>query len=297
MVRFYYNLLNCNYTFFEQSKIYTDYAEPKVINYGEFVAAFLSLDLKQIQNSFVTFDKVHPHDTYNSSQHSYLGQVRKNIEQYCDNKYLSTLLVDDVFHTYKVVPRSMSECFKDWCIVYQSAHDDIIFFLNNGYFKDDTYFNLDNMTYGVTVEFGINPDSNIPELICIVDRVLSLLTLDLVNVISNKIQIKQCANCGRFFIPSKRSDEIYCDRVNENGKTCKDIGYSSKIKEDPFKVAFTKARKTQHARIRYNKHIKDYKEKHYEPWLAAASKARDYFSRKGDINSFIKWLEKHKNTF
>lgn len=297
MVRFYYNLSNYNYTFFEQSKISTNYVEHKIVNYGEFITAFLSLDLKQIQNSFTIFDKIHPIDTYDSSQHFYLNQVQKNIEQYCDNKYLSTLLTDDIFHTYKTVPRSMSECFKDWCHTYQGVRNDIIFFFRNGFFEDDSYFNLDDMDYGLTIEFGINPDNHIPNLICIADHVLSLLALDLVNIISNKIQIKQCANCGRFFIPSKRSDEIYCDRINKNGKTCKDIGYSKKIKEDPFKNIFTTARKTQHARIRYNKHIKDYKEKHYEPWLQAATQARDKYKAAGDIEGFREWIEINKNAF
>ena len=124
-----------------------------------------------------------------------------------------------------------------------------------------------------------------------------MIALDWINVCDLGFPIKQCSNCSRFFIPDKRSDEIYCNRIYRNGKTCKELGYSLKIAGDPFKAAFTKARKTQHARIRYNNHIKDYKEKHYEPWLAAASKARDYFSQKGDINSFFKWLEEHKNSF
>ena len=111
------------------------------------------------------------------------------------------------------------------------------------------------------------------------------------------IPIKQCENCKKFFSPAKRSDEIYCDRVYKNGKTCKELGYSLKIADDPFKAAFTKARKTHHARIRYNKHIKDYKEKHYEPWLQAATQAKDKYKADNDIEGFKKWLKQHDNSF
>ena len=52
--------------------------------------------------------------------------------------------------------------------------------------------------------------------------------------------------------------------------------------------AYTKARKTQHARIRYNSHIENYKEKHYEPWKESAEKARDSFKENNDIISNYK---------
>lgn len=42
------------------------------------------------------------------------------------------------------------------------------------------------------------------------------------------IEIKKCKNCGKFFVPEKRSDELYCNNIFENDKTCKEVG--------PFKV-------------------------------------------------------------
>lgn len=42
------------------------------------------------------------------------------------------------------------------------------------------------------------------------------------------IEIKRCKNCGKFFVPENRSDELYCSNIFENGKTCKEVG--------PFKV-------------------------------------------------------------
>lgn len=126
----------------------------------------------------------------------------------------------------------------------------------------------------------------------------SLLTFECVKLKENEIVIKQCANCGKYFIPSNRSDEIYCDNIFHAGKTCKQVGYEEKEKKDPFKSLYTKARKTQHARIRYNiKNKPDYREDHYEPWKKAAEQARDYYKKQNDIDGFQKWIEDNKNAF
>lgn len=36
--------------------------------------------------------------------------------------------------------------------------------------------------------------------------------------------IKKCKNCGKFFAPYNRVDELYCSNIYENDKTCKEIG-------------------------------------------------------------------------
>lgn len=41
----------------------------------------------------------------------------------------------------------------------------------------------------------------------------------------DNIEIKQCKNCGKYFVPDNRSDEIYCSNIYENGKTCKEVGH------------------------------------------------------------------------
>ena len=36
--------------------------------------------------------------------------------------------------------------------------------------------------------------------------------------------IKKCKNCGKFFVPDNRVDELYCNNIYENNKTCKEVG-------------------------------------------------------------------------
>ncbi len=48
--------------------------------------------------------------------------------------------------------------------------------------------------------------------------------------------IKKCQNCGMYFIPSSRLDEIYCDYPKEKGKTCREQGavqaYNERLKQN-----------------------------------------------------------------
>ena len=128
--------------------------------------------------------------------------------------------------------------------------------------------------------------------------IYSLLAIDIKMIKDKSIIIKKCANCGKYFIPSNRSDEIYCDNVFRSGKTCKQVGYEEKEKKDPFKSLYTKARKTQHARIHRNIENKpNYKEAHYIPWRTAAEKARDYYKSINDLDGFQKWIEDNKDSF
>ena len=48
---------------------------------------------------------------------------------------------------------------------------------------------------------------------------------EFIEIANLNIEIKRCRNCGKFFVPDNRSDEIYCSNIFENGKTCKEIGH------------------------------------------------------------------------
>ena len=66
---------------------------------------------------------------------------------------------------------------------------------------------------------------------------------------------KQCKNCGRFFIPSGRSDSEYCERIDTaSGKTCKEVGaintFAKKHENDKIHQAYTKAYRRMDSRKR-----------------------------------------------
>ena len=125
----------------------------------------------------------------------------------------------------------------------------------------------------------------------------SMIYLDFFNVQKYAITFNQCENCGKYFVPTKRSDEKYCDNFFKDGKTCKELGYETKLKKDKFKSAYRSAYKTQRARIKYNSHTKNYEEIHFKPWEQAAKHALSDFANKNDIEGFKKWLIDNKDSF
>lgn len=83
----------------------------------------------------------------------------------------------------------------------------------------------------------------------------SLVRFSLISIIKDKKPIRKCRNCGLYFVPRNRTDEIYCDHVQGNGKTCKEMGYEIKIKDNAVISEYRKIYKTQNARKARNRHI------------------------------------------
>lgn len=103
----------------------------------------------------------------------------------------------------------------------------------------------------------------------ILSDAMSAVDMAVLMIIRDNIIIRRCSNCGDFFIPSSRSDEIYCDKVLSNGKTCKTIGYDEKVKRDSTLREYRKIYKTQNARKQRNGHRANIAE-YFEQWTKYA---------------------------
>ena len=55
---------------------------------------------------------------------------------------------------------------------------------------------------------------------------LSLILFETAHVMDSETAIIKCKNCGQYFVPTGRSDSIYCSYPSpqDSEKTCKDIG-------------------------------------------------------------------------
>lgn len=156
--------------------------------------------------------------------------------------------------------------------------------------------NLGHTSMSLRCDIELGLDNNITMSYRIED-LFEIAGLEHFKVVSFQIPIKECENCSKYFIPSARSDEKYCDNYYKDGKTCKELGYEIKLKKDKFKTAYRSAYKTQRARIKYNSHITDYEELHFKPWEQAAKQALSDFTTKNDIEGFKKWLIDNKDSF
>lgn len=119
--------------------------------------------------------------------------------------------------------------------------------------------------------------------------------------IQNNIPIKICKNCGKYFIPENRNSSIYCNRIFENNKTCKEVGannaYNEKLKKDEVNSLYRKALSAKKMLANRNPDIPMYLEK-YEKWKAEANQfKKDIKNGKKTEEEFKQWIEETRKNY
>ena len=117
-------------------------------------------------------------------------------------------------------------------------------------------------------------------------------------IVTNNLTIKQCQNCGKYFIPTVRSDELYCNNPSpqEAEFSCKVYAsrrrwYDRKKQDDALKLQKAIASKLN-MRQKRNPDIKTYREtyenfkKESQTWLS------DYKKKIVSQEEFIEWLNR-----
>lgn len=84
-----------------------------------------------------------------------------------------------------------------------------------------------------------------------------------------KVEPTRCQNCGKLFFPHSRSDEIYCNHIFRNGKTCKELGYEMKVAADQIMKEYRRIYKMQNARKQRNQQKRDIASS-FDNWAAFA---------------------------
>ena len=79
----------------------------------------------------------------------------------------------------------------------------------------------------------------------------------------DKFPIRKCQNCEKYFVPDKRTDELYCNNVfDETGKTCKEAGFFAfkqrQLKQDDVARLFRNTYQQKLLRAKRNPNNKSY---------------------------------------
>ncbi len=110
--------------------------------------------------------------------------------------------------------------------------------------------------------------------------------------------IKKCQNCGMYFIPNSRLDEIYCDYPKENGKTCREQGailtYNKRLQEKSAYTEYRKIYQQKFGTVNKNKDNKKLK-KEFETWKKQA-KEKITKLKHGELteDEVYEWLQQNK---
>ena len=125
----------------------------------------------------------------------------------------------------------------------------------------------------------------------ILESAKELFALEILTAAMAKKPLKICENCGGYFFPSGRTDSVYCDRLTENGYSCKKIGahrqYRRNSRANDLKKLYDKV--TKHNRYLKSKGTMSAYE--YNSWMSEASrKYADFKLEKITPAEFEAWL-------
>ena len=107
--------------------------------------------------------------------------------------------------------------------------------------------------------------------------------------------IKKCQNCGMYFIPNAKTDEIYCDYPKENSKPCRDLGafqsYTQRLKDNKAMGEYRKKYQKLFMQVKKNKELSA----EFETWKKQAKeKINDMKKGKLTEDEVYTWIINNK---
>lgn len=116
-------------------------------------------------------------------------------------------------------------------------------------------------------------------------------------LIEYNLSVKKCQHCGRYFIPNKLN-EIYCDRIYSDGKTCRELGaletYKKNLESNQGLLEYRRIYNKISNRIARNKDDKKMKDD-FDKWKILAQIEVKKF-KNGEITEqeLIDWMSKNQ---
>lgn len=127
-------------------------------------------------------------------------------------------------------------------------------------------------------------------------NILFIILEELVKIDINPIKI--CKHCGKYFIPLFRQDEIYCEFLDENGKTCKEKGANEEYKKNLENIpALLEYRRSYQQKIMVATRNKENKKlkRDFDKWKKEAqAKIKLYKQGKLAENDLYNWMMENK---
>ena len=131
------------------------------------------------------------------------------------------------------------------------------------------------------------------------EKLSNILFLILEEVVqAENLPIKECQSCGKYFIPTSRQDEIYCEFPDEKGKTCKEKGasltYKKNLESIPALLEYRRSYQKKIMIVSRNKENKQLK-KDFDKWKKEAQ-ARIKLFKQGKLEEekLYNWMMENK---
>lgn len=169
----------------------------------------------------------------------------------------------------------------------------------------DNYINIHNYNHNETMQELIkrinNKDSKLELHNFYTSTKLTSMCFAILDQVvrHENLQIKTCLNCGRYFIPSYRQNEIYCDLANpDQSHTCREKGaneqYKKNLENNETQALYRRIYRQKFMIAQRNKDVKVI-QKDFEKWKKDA-KDKVNKMKKGKLaeDEVYKWLVENK---
>lgn len=248
----------------------------------------MSAGIKDIMNSYIVLQKALRdviNFSYNINEEKYLNDLTPTQRYYI---YVHSYKEDSYMDLFKYLTDvSFSQEF-DF-----SEYDKSI--------KESNFNSPESLSKYIKNECKKNKNFQIKNYMYSFSSLLSAYYFCVLYFVENNIPIKICKNCSKYFIPENRVSSVYCNRIFENNKTCKEVGankaYKEKLKKDEINLLYRKTLSAKKMLANRNPDIPMYLEK-YEAWKSEANKYKqDIKSGKKTQEQFKQWLENTKKQY
>ena len=107
--------------------------------------------------------------------------------------------------------------------------------------------------------------------------------------------IKKCQNCGMYFIPNAKTDEVYCDYPKEDSKPCRDLGafqsYTERLKSNKAMGEYRRTYQQKFMQVKKDRNLS----KSFDEWKKQA-KEKINNMKKGKLTEkeVYEWILKSK---
>lgn len=297
-------------------QIYFSYVE----SFGKMLMVFLNADFSNFEKAYKTFffaygfELLKEYVPYKELETSYTSEkkmidvMKKVYEDSCyelvelqDNfkecvNQIYNLDGEENFEDYSANSKFIANIIKHKSQIYRYSNK-IEVVLDNYANKDDNYY---EESYESLVKKLENEELSIKKHnVYTSEKLSNILYVILEQIVQvPNLPIKQCQNCGKYFIPSSRQDGIYCEFPDDKGKTCKEKGASETYKKNLENIpALLEYRRSYQKKIMIVSRNKDNKtlKKEFDKWKKdAQDKIKLFKQGKLDEDSLYEWMMENK---
>ena len=204
------------------------------------------------------------------------------------SKYIQSIDMED-FHGFSILAkRDMTDIYLDLIEERQKNVEDTLSMLlrqrnNDGLKPIQRYYELEQTDEefrkhwhsDFVLRLGKKAEGYDVQHFAVLENIDDMLRYELVQTLVMGIGFKRCENCGMLFVPSGRSDTLYCDfRAKGETQPCNKIGANRKAKEKVAKDPVLQEHRRAYQRLNKRKEMGYMEEGAFKAWADEAALRR-----------------------